>query len=56
MTLSQPLLFVRLGAGGAEGRVWAGTRDDGFYLDEKGIFDILNLGGLQGYRWSQYAG
>jgi len=40
--------FIRpMGAGGAEGRVWAGTRDDGFYLDEKGIFDILNLGGLQ---------
>lgn len=35
-----------LGAGGAEGRAWAGTRDDGFYLDEKGIFDVLNLAGL----------
>jgi hypothetical protein len=31
---------------GSEGRAWAGTRDDGFYLDEKGIFDILNLTGL----------
>jgi hypothetical protein len=40
--------FIRpLGVAGAEGRVWAGTRDDGFYLDEKGIFDILNLGGLE---------
>ena len=39
--------FIRnLGAGGSEGRAWAGTRDDGFYLDEKGIFDIINLAGL----------
>jgi hypothetical protein len=40
--------FIRhlSGPGGAEGRAWAGTRDDGFYLDEKGIFDIVNLGGL----------
>jgi hypothetical protein len=33
-----------LGAGGSEGRAWAGTRDDAYYLDEKGIFDVLNLG------------
>ena len=39
-----------LGDNGAEGRAWAGTRDDGFYLDEKGIFDILNLAGLPGGR------
>jgi hypothetical protein len=26
-----------------EGRVWVGTRDDAFYLDEKGIFDIINV-------------
>ena len=32
----------------SEGRAWAGTRDDGFYLDEKGIFDIINLAGLGG--------
>src|SRR5262245_6579570 len=25
------------------GRVWAGQRDDPFYLDEKGIFDLVNL-------------
>jgi hypothetical protein len=38
--------FIKdLGASGAEGRAWAGTRDDPFYLDEKGIFDILNIGG-----------
>jgi hypothetical protein len=37
-----------LGAGGSEGRAWVGTRDDGFYLDEKGIFDVLNLAGLSG--------
>jgi hypothetical protein len=39
--------FIRqLGHQGSEGRAWAGTRDDGFYLDEKGIFDVINLGGL----------
>jgi hypothetical protein len=35
-----------LGSNGSEGRAWAGTRDDAFYLDEKGIFDVLNLAGL----------
>ena len=43
--------FVRpLGDNGSEGRAWTGTRDDGFYLDEKGIFDILNLAGLPNGR------
>jgi hypothetical protein len=41
--------FIRpLGVGGSEGRAWAGTRDDAFYLDEKGIFDIINFGGNTG--------
>lgn len=41
--------FIRpLGTGGSEGRAWAGTRDDGFYLDEKAIFDVLNLAGILG--------
>ena len=41
--------FIRpLGAGGSEGRAWAGTRDDGFYLDEKAIFDVINLAGILG--------
>jgi hypothetical protein len=41
--------FIKpLGPSGSEGRAWAGTRDDGFYLDEKGIFDIINLAGLGG--------
>jgi hypothetical protein len=41
--------FIRpLGDGGSEGRAWTGTRDDAFYLDEKGIFDIINLAGLEG--------
>lgn len=41
--------FIRpLGAGGSEGRAWAGTRDDAFYLDEKAIFDVLNLAGVLG--------
>lgn len=39
-----------LGDGGSEGRAWTGTRDDAFYLDEKGIFDILNLANLPGGR------
>jgi len=39
-----------LGDGGSEGRAWTGTRDDAFYLDEKGIFDLLNLAGLPGGR------
>ena len=39
-----------LGEGGSEGRAWTGTRDDAFYLDEKGIFDILNLAGIPGGR------
>jgi len=41
-----------LGDSGSAGRAWAGTRDDGFYLDEKGIFDILNLASLPGGRRS----
>jgi hypothetical protein len=34
-----------LGPDGSEGRVWAGEAADFYYLDEKGIFDILNLAG-----------
>lgn len=28
---------------GDEGRVWAGPRDDGFYVDLGGVFDLANL-------------
>jgi len=42
---------------GTEGRVWAGPRDDGFYVDLGGIFDLANLrpagqaqDGLAGYN------
>ncbi len=36
--------FIRpLGQGGSEGRVFAGPRDDGFYVDLGGIFDLANL-------------
>jgi hypothetical protein len=28
---------------GSEGKVWAGPRDDGFYVDLGGIFDLANL-------------
>jgi hypothetical protein len=36
--------FIRpLGEGGSEGRVFAGPRDDGFYVDLGGIFDLGNL-------------
>lgn len=34
-----------LGNGGSEGRIWAGQAADFYYLDEKGIFDVLNLAG-----------
>jgi hypothetical protein len=34
-----------LGNAGSEGRVWAGQAADFYYLDEKGIFDVLNLAG-----------
>jgi hypothetical protein len=34
-----------LGDGGSEGRIWAGQAADFYYLDEKGIFDIVNLAG-----------
>jgi hypothetical protein len=41
--------FIRsLGNNGSEGRAWVGTRDDAFYLDEKAIFDIINLAGVLG--------
>ena len=36
-----------LGDNGDEGRIWAGQAADFYYLDEKGIFDILNLAGDQ---------
>jgi hypothetical protein len=32
-----------LGSGGVEGRVWAGPRDDGFYVDLARIFDLAHL-------------
>ncbi|MCB9638656.1 MAG: DUF4331 domain-containing protein [Myxococcales bacterium] len=36
--------FIKdLGTGGSEGRVWAGPRDDGFYVDLGGVFDLANL-------------
>jgi Domain of unknown function (DUF4331) len=36
--------FIRgLGKDGASGRVWAGPRDDPFYADLGGIFDLANL-------------
>ena len=38
---------------GAEGRAFVGVMDDAFYLDEKGIFDILNLANLPGGRSSE---
>src|SRR6185369_1417531 len=30
---------------GAEGRTWAGPRDDGFYVDLARIFDLANFAG-----------
>ena len=34
-----------LGENGSEGRIWAGQAADFYYLDEKGIFDVVNLAG-----------
>jgi hypothetical protein len=42
---------------GTEGKAWAGPRDDGFYVDLGGIFDLANLrlgnGGTTGERTAQ---
>ncbi len=35
---------------GAEGRAFVGVMDDAYQLDEKGIFDIINLANLPGGR------
>ncbi len=43
-----------LGFGGGEGRVFAGPRDDGFYVDIGRIFDLANL--LQGQARDNVAG
>jgi hypothetical protein len=32
-----------MGSGGSEGTVWAGPRDDGFYVDLGGVFDLAGL-------------
>jgi hypothetical protein len=32
-----------MGQGGTEGKVWAGPRDDGFYVDLGGVFDLAGL-------------
>lgn len=35
--------FVTPMGGGSEGTVWAGPRDDGFYVDLGGVFDLAGL-------------
>jgi hypothetical protein len=35
--------ITSMGTSGSEGRVFAGPRDDGFYVDLGGIFDLANL-------------
>jgi hypothetical protein len=35
--------ITNMGQGGAEGKVWAGPRDDGFYVDLGGVFDLAGL-------------
>jgi hypothetical protein len=35
--------ITNMGQGGTEGKVWAGPRDDGFYVDLGGIFDLAGL-------------
>src|SRR5207302_5190862 len=34
---------TQMGSSGSEGTVWAGPRDDGFYVDLGGVFDLANL-------------
>ena len=34
-----------MGNNGDQGRTWAGPRDDGFYVDLGGVFDLANLRG-----------
>jgi len=35
--------LANMGTSGSEGTVWAGPRDDGFYVDLGGVFDLANL-------------
>jgi hypothetical protein len=35
--------ITNMGQGGGEGKVWAGPRDDGFYVDLGGVFDLAGL-------------
>ncbi|HEY8207605.1 MAG TPA: DUF4331 family protein, partial [Myxococcaceae bacterium] len=39
---------TNMGTSGAEGTVWAGPRDDGFYVDLGGVFDLATLPGALG--------
>lgn len=42
--LAQPAVFpISFGAGLPQGRVFAGQRDEGFFVDVEGVFDTLNL-------------
>ena len=54
--------MAQMGTSGSEGTVWAGPRDDGFYVDLGGIFDLANLrgkgtaqDGVAGYNVSSIA-
>lgn len=44
--LAQPAVQTLNFAGGQTGRVFAGQRDEGFYIDLEGIFDTLNLASI----------
>jgi uncharacterized protein DUF4331 len=35
--------LAHMGSAGSEGSVWAGPRDDGFYVDLGGVFDLAGL-------------
>ncbi len=35
--------ITNMGTSGSEGKVWAGPRDDGFYVDLGGVFDLAGL-------------
>ncbi len=42
--------------GGSNAKVWSGPRDDGFYVDLAGIFDLANLKAFAGTQQDNVAG
>lgn len=53
---AQTSVIRPLGQNGAQGRVFAGPRDDGFYVDLGGVFDLAGLRSLGGTPVDNVAG